>query len=247
MGNTIRQHYVPRTYLKRFTFDGKRLHTFFIKENMPTIITEVNRKNFIKEVSLKDVCVSSNYYTIDESNSSNNRGLSAMSLEKDFFQNFAEPKLSSSIKTINEIAKQFIHDKQIILPLKYTYKHYYDLALCAFIQYHRSPRLRRPIEAIDSIITQILNKKSEGKIMTNKGLDIAFTHAEKTFLNLHLWNMFFQKISSYCMLIRYSENSNFFTSDNPVVIHKLGAKGKDIFNVNFYKDVLFVTFFLTIE
>ena len=57
--------------------------------------------------------------------------------------------------------------------------------------------------------------------------------------------MFLQKILSYSLLLRVSDNGNFFTSDNPVVIHKLGVKGKDVFDVNFYRDDFSVFFPLT--
>lgn len=87
-------------------------------------------------------------------------------------------------------------------------------------------------------------KIEKGESVENiKGLDVAYTHADKTFLNMHLWNIFYHKISSYCLILRVSDNGNFFTSDNPVVIHKLGAKGKDALDVNFYQDD-FNVFFL---
>lgn len=249
MGNTKRQHYVPRTYLKRFSFDGKRMHTFLIREDIPPVITEDNENQFIKDISLKDVCVSQDYYTIDESNSSNNRGLKAMCLEKDFFQDFAEPKLSSVIQSFDELACQILRDKQHISSIKFSEEQLYDLALCAFIQYHRSPRLRHPIESVNSILKHILSKSSSEKgcddSCSTKGLDIAFTHADKTYLNLYLWRMFFQKISNYCILLRVSDNGNFLTSDNPVVIHKLGVKGKECLNVNFYTDEFSLFFPLT--
>jgi hypothetical protein len=115
MGDTKRQHYVPRTYLKHFSFDGKRLHTFLLGKDITSVITEENKNQFIKDISLSDVCVSQDYYTIDESNSNNNRGLKAMCLEKDFFQDFAEPKLTLIIKTFEELAHKILNDKQIFI------------------------------------------------------------------------------------------------------------------------------------
>lgn len=249
MGDTKRQHYVPRTYLKHFSFDGKRLHTFLLGKEITSVITEENKSLFIKDISLSDVCVSQDYYTIDESNSSNNRGLKAMCLEKDFFQDFAEPKLTLIIKTFDELAHKILNDKQYVSSVKFTDEQLYYLALSAFIQYHRSPRLRHSLESVNSIMKNILStlaSDKEYKDLSNiKGLDVAFTHADKTYLNLHLWRMFYLKISNYCILLRVSENGNFFTSDNPVVIHKLGAKGKETLNVNFYTDEFSLFFPLT--
>lgn len=248
MGNTKRQHYVPRSYLKRFSFDGKRLHTFILKKDIPNVLTFDNQNQFWKDVSLRDVCVSENFYTIDESNPHNNNGIGSMVLEKDYFQDFVEPKLSSVINTIECFATKILTEKKRIASVPFSQTDKMDLALSTFIQYHRTPRQRSIIDAINNVVMQynkeLKTKKSES-IEDIKGLDVVYTHADKTFLNIKLWSIFLQKISSYCLLLRVSENGNFFTSDNPVVIHKLGAKGKDIINVNFYRDDFNVFFPLT--
>lgn len=249
MSKTIRQHYVPRTYLKRFSFDGKRLHTFLLKKDTPSVIGPENRNEYIKDISICDVCVAQNYYTIDESNKHNNRGLRAMALEKDFFQDYAEPKLSSIIQSMESLADSIVNDQTTIASVKFSEDQLYDLAFSAFVQYHRSPRQRHSIESVNSLIKYVLRSKykqeGDNNLEDIKGLDVAFTHADKTYLNSYLWRMFCAKISSYCMLIRVSPNGNLFTSDNPVVIHKLGAKGNNIFDVNFYRDEFSLFFPLT--
>lgn len=248
MGNTKRQHYVPRSYLKRFSFDGKRLHTFIFKKDIPNVLTLDNQKQFLRDISLRDVCVSEDFYTIDESNPHNNNGIGSMTLEKDYFQDFVEPKLSSVINTFERLATKILTEKKRIASIPFSQTDKMDLALSTFIQYHRTPRQRSIIDAINNVVIQynkeFKNEKCES-IENIKGLDVAFTHADKTFLNMGLWSVFLQKISSYCLLLRVSDNGNFFTSDNPVVIHKLGAKGNDIFNVNFYQDDFNVFFPLT--
>lgn len=239
MGNTKRQHYVPISYLKRFSFDGKRLHTFLLKKDIPNILTPDNKNQFWKDISLRNVCVTEDFYTIDESNPHNNNGAKSMFLEKGYFQNFVEPKLSSVINTVKSLSTKILKDNTRIASIQFSEKDRMDLALSTFIQYYRTPRQRNIIEAINNIVIQH-NKElkiRKGESVKNiKGLDVAFTHANKTYLNMHLWNIFLQKISSYCLLLRVSNNGNFFTSDNPVVIHRLGTKGKNIFDVNFYHD-----------
>lgn len=86
MSKTIRQHYVPRTYLKHFSFDGKRLHTFLLNKDTPSVIGPENWGDYVKDISISDVCVGQNFYTIDEANQHNNRGLKSMALEKVFFR-----------------------------------------------------------------------------------------------------------------------------------------------------------------
>lgn len=86
MGRTKRQHYVPKSYLKRFSFDGTLLHTFLLNPNTPSTLSEDELKEIWKDISLSDVCVSKDYYTIDEQNPHNNNGAKAMALEKGFFR-----------------------------------------------------------------------------------------------------------------------------------------------------------------
>lgn len=249
MGRTKRQHYVPKSYLKRFSFDGKLLHTFLINQNLQNPLLGEELKRIWKDISLSDVCLSKDYYTIDEQNPHNNFGLKAMALEKDFFQDFAEPKLSNVIDKWENEAKRFLANHSSVESMHFTEAQRYDLTLCAFIQYHRCPRVRHHIESVDEVIKlhhKISRKEKGMPIESNfKGLDVAFTHADKTYLNPYLWRMFYAKVSSYCLLLRVSENGNFFTSDNPVVIHKLGAKGTNVFNVNFFIDDFSLFFPLT--
>lgn len=249
MGRTKRQHYVPQSYLKRFSFDGTRLHTFLIKQGNSTTLTSGELKNFWKEISVSDVCVAKDYYTIDEQNAPNNNGTHAMALEKDFFQDFAEPLLLDVIDTWERLATRILTDKYPVASIRFSEEQRINLALCAFIQYHRCPRIRHHVESVDTVIKlhHKLSRQEKGlPVDPNfKGLDVAFSHADKTYLNPYLWRMFYTKLSSYCLLLRVSDNGNFFTSDNPVVIHKLGAKGCDVFNVNFYTDDFSLFFPLT--
>lgn len=239
MGKTKRQHYVPRTYLKRFSFDGIRIHSFLIKKSK-SFLTDNELSALHKDISISDVCVAQNYYTIDESNSHNNRGLKKMYLEKDFFQDYAEPLLSTTIANLEKLVQSFRKEGDLIESVRFSERLFRDIALCAFIQYYRSPRQRHDIEIVNSLLkhihTQSIKEHRKPDDSEFKGLDVAFMQANKGFMNPFLWRMFYRKILSYCMLLRVSGNENFFTSDNPVVIHKLGAKGKDILNVNIYQD-----------
>lgn len=88
-----------------------------------------------------------------------------------------------------------------------------DLALSAFIQYHRCPRVRHHIESVDEVIKlhhKYTQKEKGLPIDLNfKSIDVAFSHADKTFLNPYLWRMFYTKLSSYCLLLRVSDNGDF--------------------------------------
>lgn len=239
MGQTKRQHYVPRSYLKRFSFDGKLLHTYFINQDTPSIPTENELRKVWRDVSISDVCLKKDYHTVRRHSEGNE--INPMVLEKDFFQDYAEPKFQSIIDTLDGIAQEFIKDRAKVASANVTTEQKLALIQSIFIQYHRSPRLRRPFEEINNFIKHW--EASNGKDAL--GMDVASTHADKTYINLFLFRVFATKLLDYSMLLRVSNNENFFTSDNPVVIHKLGTKGYDIFHVNFYKDEFSVFFPLT--
>lgn len=230
MGQTKRQHYVPKSYLKRFSFDGKLLHTYIISQDTPTILTETEINTVCRDISISDVCLKKDYHTVRQN--SNGSKINPMALEKDFFQNYAEPKLQQIIDTFDGLTQSFMENGVPVGKVVITNEQRLSLIQAAFIQYHRSPRLRHPIEEINNFIKYWEKTNSKEPL----GIDVAYTHADKTFANSFLLKAFATKLLSYSLLLRVSKNSNFFTSDNPVVIHKLGGKGHDILNVNFYTD-----------
>lgn len=246
MGDTKRQHYVPRSYLKRFSFDGIQLHTFLINKTCSTYYNEKDIHKVWKDISISDVCVSKDYYTMKSQTLKS--GMSPLDLEKKFFHDYAEPRLSNIINTFDELAQDILKGKTDIASIQVTEEQRMSLIQAAFIQYFRSPRSRRPFVEIGSFIKQIseLRQKERGLHIDNfSELDVSYTHAYKTYANPFLFRSFAIKVSDYSMLIRVSENGNFFTSDNPVVIHKLGAKGKDILQINILRDEFSLFFPLT--
>lgn len=248
MGETKRHHYVPQSYLKRFSFDGRKLHTFLIKKDCPKIISEENYSDYVKDISTVDVCVEKDFYSIDENNPNTPSTFKKLTLEKDFFQDNAEPTFQSIVDTFSSLAQQIIDDNVTIASIKITEEQRINLALSAFIQYYRVPRQRHSFDKINNFIKfhqKLHRQESNSSIENVKGMDVAFVHADKTFLNPFLWRSFYKKLSTYYMALRVSKNRNFFTSDNPVVIHNLAAKGHDIFEVNFYKDDFNLFFPLT--
>lgn len=246
MGDTKRQHYVPRCYLKRFSFDGKRLHTFLINQTCSPCLYEDDIHKVWKDISISDVCISNDYYTLKSQTLK--CGMSSLALEKNFFQDYAEPKLNNIINTFDKLAQDILKGKTDIASIQVTAEQRLSLIQAAFIQHFRSPRSRRPFVEIGSVINHIyeLRQKERGLHIDNfSELDVSYTHASKTYANPSLFRSFATKVSDYSMLIRVSDNGNFFTSDNPVVVHKLGAKGKDILQINILRDEFSLFFPLT--
>lgn len=247
MGNTKRQHYVPRSYLKRFSFDGKCLHTFLIKKDFKELLSEDTLTKINKDISLADVCVEKDFYTLKSHALKNS--INPLDLEKTFFKDYAEPKLKEVIDDFDNIAKSFLRGGKEIEHIDITFEQKFRLLQSAFIQYYRSPKFRKSFQGISNLIdfTYRLSRTKKGLPIDEEldKFDVSYTHANKTYANHYLFKSFLNKTLNYSLLLRVSDNSNFYISDNPVVIHKLGAKGKECLNVNFYVDEFSLFFPLT--
>lgn len=234
MGDTKRQHYVPRSYLKRFSFDAKRLHTCLL-----------NRKGNIqeiKDISISAVCEKRNYYTIMQPNKS---GMAPLDLEKKFFQDYAEPKSKRIIDFFDSIAKDILQHNFKSESISITDEQKLALIQAVFIQYCRSPRSKNFFLNANEGFKLVHNEIFGLQDNTFIGMDVTYNHAIKTYCNPVLFCYFANKLSNYSMLLRISNTGNFSTSDNPVVIHKLGSKGKDVLNVNLLRDDFSIFYPLT--
>lgn len=245
MGETKRHHYVPRLYLKRFSFDGKLLHTFIIPSSKK--VDDIDLSKLHRDISIEDVCVSKDFYRISPELA--HVDINPLELEKKFFQDYAEPHLKETIDTLDDLAKTFLKNDHDIADVNITPELFFRVVQAAFVQYYRATRSRNTIDEVNDIMKIVLKENYERKGITvdeNKlGMDVPYTHADKTYMNYFLFKQFLQKISGYSMMLRVSKNSNFFTSDNPVVIYKIGAKGQGVFNVNFYQDEFILFYPLT--
>ena len=195
MGETRRHHYVPRCYLKYFSNNGRNINTFIIgRDKMP------------ESISMKDVCVSKDFYTITEISIED--GVCSNYIEKDHFEKQIEPQLDHTIRLFEGLKIKAIQEKQSI---GYILPDLAERVIAQLIlnQYFRGPRARRMI--IDEL-SQALSKDEL------ENLDIAKTHAAMTFLNEDLMERLTKKLLSDYWIIRIHPNGDFYTSDNPVVV-----------------------------
>ena len=245
MGDIKRQHYVPRSYLKRFSFDGKCIHSFLVKSDCIESLSEDILAQINKDISLKDVCVEKDFYTLKSHARKN--GTNPLDIEKNFFHGYAENKFKEIIDHFDDIAKKIIREKKDIEQIKITPEQKFRLLQSAFIQYYRTPRFKKIFQDISTVIdiTHSLYKKGLPTEVNIDKFDVSYAHANKTYANIYLFRAFLNKALNYSLLLRVSDNSNFYISDHPVVIHKLGVKGKDCLNVNFYEDEFSLFFPLT--
>ena len=101
----MKQHYIPRCYLKRFSDNDKCIYAYD---------KQLSKKY---QASLMSVCVEDDMYSISndylEKNKVENGGkINRLSIEKDHFATMVEPMFSQLLKTIDEIKNEWISNKE---------------------------------------------------------------------------------------------------------------------------------------
>lgn len=218
MGKDKKQHYIPQCYLKLFSGDQKHIWTFDKKKGSEYSST------------ISDVCTKNDFYTISEKYVESNEGISPLSLEKDFFADWYEPKFSEYLQTINRIAVEAIDSLHDIISLNNEQK--YSFARLLAIQWLRLPSIRYDNEStFDEFMPQVMQLFKEGLSKEKNNPDIAkldvevsiadksVYHAKNTFLNEELVNKYAAELNKNIWTFSYSKDGDFYTSDFPITVN----------------------------
>ncbi len=213
-----KQHYIPQCYLRMFSDDKKHIWTFDKNEN----------KSY--NASISDVCTKNNFYTISEKYVESNEGISPLSLEKNFFADWYEPKFSEYLQTINRLAVETINSLHSIISL--TNEQKYSFAILLAIQWFRLPLIRYNNEStFDEFMPKVVRLFKEGLSREKNNPDIAkldidisiidkaVYHAKDTFLNEELIDIYAAKLSNNIWTFSYSIDGDFYTSDFPITVN----------------------------
>lgn len=198
MGRTKRHHIVPKTYLKRFSDNGKQ------------VFAQICDKP-IRKVGISDICVSENFYDVDKSIQSDT--ITIDYIEKNFLANEAEPQLSeclSKLESVNDILNE--------CPFEYKLK----IAESLCIQYYRGLPFRNEAEYYGKYTQTLLAKlfispDIEMSSLPSNSKSFSLEHAYDTFMNKSYVSKKANCLANGYWKIIHSESINFITSDNPVV------------------------------
>ena len=192
MSKPKRHHLVPRLYLKNFSLNGKQIYAF------------IKNLGECKLVSIKDVAVKENFYTM---------------VHKDIAQEFIESYLSHNIEPlwgecISHII-QYVNKERELINLK-------DICRCLICQYYRGTDFREEAKAIQdirvTIYREILQMTHQDNNNTPKIENYSLAHAYETFLNEPLIeDKISQILKSSDWSIMTSSECHFITSDRPVL------------------------------
>ena len=128
----MKQHYIPRCYLKQFSDNPKSVYTY----------DKISSKAY--RASLMSVCCEDDIYSlsdsyVEESNNQNGGHLNKLSIEKDHFAHFVEPELAKLLKELDIIKDEWMTDKEYY---RLTFLEKKEIALNLVTQFFRLPEIR---------------------------------------------------------------------------------------------------------
>lgn len=216
----MKQHYIPRCYLKRFS------------NNERSIFTYDKCKSESYNASLMSVCCEDDLYSLSKEyvKSNNEKGhgvINELSIESDHFANTVEPYYAQFLKQLDEIMIEWKTGKEHYR-LQYIEKR--ELALHIVTQYFRLPQIGNYIvddsirteRAYIDMMKEFMAKQAGDNEFRNLDIGIscekAALHANHSFLDGELMMKFADAIAKNIFIFWTSEVPVFYTSDFPIVV-----------------------------
>lgn len=216
----MKQHYIPRCYLRRFSDNEKSISSY---DKM-----QCKRYN----ASMMSVCCEDDLYTMSDEyvRSNNEEGKSTidnLSIEKGHFAKTIEPLYSQMLNQIDEIKDEWMSGKD---HYRLLYKEKRELALHIVTQYFRLPQIG------DSMVDDYMRMEKAGLDMIKhimavqtgndefKKLEVGLEcekpalHATLSYLNEETLMCFAEAITNNIFVFWVSPEKDFFTSDFPIVV-----------------------------
>lgn len=216
----MKQHYIPRCYLKRFS------------DNDKSIFTYDKQQSKAYPASMMSVCCEDDMYSISDSyieknNEETGSHLNRLSLEHSHFANSVEPMFSQLLQSIDVIKDEWISQRE---QYRLQFKEKRELALHLVTQFFRHPQLKdstvddylRMEKAGIDMVKWILAKEKGDESINDLKIDVQceapVLHAQLTYLNNETLMDFAGAIASNIWMFLVSKNSDFYTSDFPIVV-----------------------------
>lgn len=216
----MKQHYIPRCYLKRFS------------DNDKSIFTYDKQQSKVYPASMMSVCCEDDMYSIsdsyvEKSNKETSSQINRLSLEHSHFANSVEPMFSQLLQSIDVIKEEWISQRE---QYRLQFKEKRELALHLVTQFFRHPELKnstvddylRMEKAGIDMVKCFLAKEKGDESINNLKIDVQceapVLHAQLTYLNDEMLMDFADAIASNIWMFLVSKNSDFYTSDFPIVV-----------------------------
>lgn len=217
----IKQHYVPRCYLKWFSPDGGSLHTYDKK---------ISKKY---QASMMAVCCMDNLYTISDKFVAKNNAAASdstvnrLTIEHDFFSKTVEPNLDLLLRQIDEIREEWSTGKEYYV---INDREKLEISLHLVSLYFRHPLLmestvdnsiraeRAHIDIMKMILASHTGNEGYNQLQIGLEYDKPALSASQTYMNEELLMDFAKAISKNIFVFWMSKDNDFYTSDFPIVV-----------------------------
>ena len=216
----MKQHYIPRCYLKRFSDNEKSIHTY----------DKQHSKRY--NASLMSVCCEDDLYTMSDEyvRSNNEEGKSTidkLSIESDHFAKTVEPLYSQILNQIDEIKDEWMAGKDRYRIMHVEKK---ELALHIVTQYFRLPQIgdsmvddyvrmeRAGMDMIKHIMSVPTGNEELKKLEIGIKCEKPALHATLSYLNDETLMSFAEAIAKNIFVFWVSSEKEFYTSDFPIVV-----------------------------
>jgi hypothetical protein len=216
----MKQHYIPRCYLKRFS------------DNEKSIFTYDKQQSKAYPASMMSVCCENDMYSISDSyientNKKTGSHFNRLTLEHNHFANTVEPMFSQLLQSIDVIENEWISGTEQYR-LQFIEKR--ELALHLVTQFFRHPQLKdstvndylRMEKAGIDMVKCILAKEKSDETINDLKIDVTceapVLHARLTYLNNRTLMDFANAIASNIWMFLVSKYGDFYTSDSPIVV-----------------------------
>ena len=216
----MKQHYIPRCYLRQFSNNKKSIYTY----------DKQHSKKY--NASLMSVCCEDDIYTFSEefvkrNKEEGNCTINRLSIETDHFAHTVEPLYIQLLNQINEIKEEWVTGKDHYILNFYEKK---ELALHIVTQYFRLPQIgdtlvdnyirmeRASIDMMKELMAKQTNNDDYKKIKINPTCEKPALHANLSYLDNETLMMFANAIANNIFVFWISKGNDFYTSDFPIVV-----------------------------
>lgn len=216
----MKQHYIPRCYLKRFTANNKSIYTY----------DKIHCKNY--NASLMSVCCKNDLYTISddyvkENNKKGKNVINNLSIETDHFAHTIEPLFIQLLNQIDEIKEDWITGRERYR-LRFLEKR--ELALHIVTQFFRLPQIgntmvddyirmeRASIDMVKEIMASQTGDDEFRKLKIDVTCEKPALHANLSYLDCETLMTYADAIASNIFIFWISNGNDFYTSDFPIVV-----------------------------
>ena len=216
----MRQHFIPRCYLKRFSDNKRSIHTY----------DKIHCKKY--NASLMSVCCEDDLYTmseeyVKESNERGDGGINRFTIETDHFAHGVEPLYARFLAQVDGIKEDWVTGKDHYR-LQFLEKR--EFALHILTQYFRMPQIgdvmvddyirmeRASIDMIKEIMAVQTGNEDFRKLEVGVKCEKPALHANLSYLDNETLMAFANAIANNIFVFMISKENDFYTSDFPIVV-----------------------------